>query len=478
MKTYLLFSLSLILIFIFSCQKDVLDTSSQRILKFSTDTLSFDTVFQTLGSATRSFKIYNPTDKSILISNSSLNRGANTTFRYNIDGLSGSNAKNITILPNDSAWVFVEVTVNPASNPLWIQDSLIIESNGAKQSIILHAIGQNAYFHKGEVITSSTLWKNDKPHVILAQNTSSGYVPGVIVSTGSILSIQEGAQLYFGSSAGILVQGSLRSVGTKTNKVQMRGVRLEKEYIHAAGQWLGILIERNSKNNLIEYTTIDETAFGIWLGFQNETDYTKLKDDMTRADLVIRNSSIKNGYYWTLRSINNKITAENSEFFTSTDFLIQLYLGGEYIFRNCTIFNNQSKDLKGNIALSNKLYDDQTSQTYKNKLTSALFQNCIIESTVEEAIALDIDLGVNSIADYKFENCLYKSKSNFSNTSFINCIRNVNPSFESTIVDKENLKLKSGSPCIDKGIANSLLIDFEGNPRTKGSAIDIGAFEF
>lgn len=446
-------------------------------MKFSTDTLTFDTVFQSLGSATRSFRIYNPTDKSLLISNAFLNRGVNSSFRFNLDGTPGSSAKDITILPRDSAWVFVEVTVNPATNSLWIQDSLVFEVNGSRQSIIVNALGQNAYFHKGEIISNNTLWKNDKPHVIMHSTTVSGIIPGVIVLPAATLSIQEGAKLHFSSSAGIVVQGSLRSQGTKSNKVVMRGLRLEKDYIHAAGQWLGLLIERNSINNLIEYTTIDESAFGLWVGFQDKTDYTKMTD-ASRAEVTIKNSSIKNGYYWTLRSLNNKVTAENCEFFTGTDYLIQLYLGGEYSFQNCTIYNSQSKDEKGVLALSNTLYDEATKQTYKNKLTSALFENCIFYSDVDESINLNIDKAINSDSDYSFDHCLYNSKSNLNNSSFRSCILNQNPSFESVEIDKENLMIKSNSPCLDKGASNGLIDDLRGESRPKGSGVDIGAYEF
>jgi hypothetical protein len=39
------------------------------------------------------------------------------------------------------------------------------------------------------------------------------------------------------------------------------------------------------------------------------------------------------------------------------------------------------------------------------------------------------------------------------------------------------LKLKATSPCVDKGISNSLSTDILGNPRPNGNGMDIGAFE-
>ena len=260
-------SVLILLSFIFSsCEKESLDTSTQFPLKFSTDTLTFDTVFQTLGSATRSLRIYNRSSSTLIINRAFLSRGSNSQFRFNIDGLSGIQAEKIRILPNDSLWVFSEVTVNPnPSNPILVQDSLILETNGSRQVIILRALGQNAYFHYGEVIQSNTNFLSDKPHVIIDKTTGSGTIPGLLVASGATLNIEAGTQLHFANSAGIIVQGSLKCNGTKEKPIKMRGLRLEKSYIKAAGQWLGLLFERNSKNNLIEYTTVDESAFGIWM---------------------------------------------------------------------------------------------------------------------------------------------------------------------------------------------------------------------
>jgi hypothetical protein len=90
---------------------------------------------------------------------------------------------------------------------------------------------------------------------------------------------------------------------------------------------------------------------------------------------------------------------------------------------------------------------------------------------------LDIDKTLNQEADYSFRNCNYNSKENLTSSSFTNCQLNQNPLFTSTSIDKENLKLKATSPCIDKGISNSLNTDILGNPRPNGNGLDIGAFE-
>ncbi len=58
---YLLFSLCLFGLFMLSCNKDdEIDNDPGIKLGFSQDTILFDTVFTTIGSATQTFKVYNP----------------------------------------------------------------------------------------------------------------------------------------------------------------------------------------------------------------------------------------------------------------------------------------------------------------------------------------------------------------------------------------------------------------------------------
>ena len=58
----------------FSCKKenDILNSSDNFSLIFSKDTLLFDTVFTTVGSATRSFKVYNNSNQDIILNSISL----------------------------------------------------------------------------------------------------------------------------------------------------------------------------------------------------------------------------------------------------------------------------------------------------------------------------------------------------------------------------------------------------------------------
>ena len=106
--------LAILLSFFFLfCQKERFTFSPEAALEFSTDTLRFDTVFTQLGSATRYFKVYNRHNKSIGIASISLENGSDSLFNLNSDGVSGNRQRDIEIAPNDSLYVFAEVTINP-----------------------------------------------------------------------------------------------------------------------------------------------------------------------------------------------------------------------------------------------------------------------------------------------------------------------------------------------------------------------------
>ena len=453
-----------------------MNTSSQNALKFSSDTLTFDTVFQSLGSATKAVKLYNPTDDIFIIDKVALGNPG-SKFRFNIDGYTSQNAQGITILPNDSLWVYIEVTIDP-SNPskdILVTDDLIVSYNGGTEVLVLEAFGQDVYLHNGEIINFNTTWFADKPHVIIEKEENGGILPGVYVAKNATLTISEGATLHFNSSAGLLVEGKLVSKGTKDNKILMRGIRLEESFIRAAGQWLGVLIFRESRGNEIEYTTIDESAFGVWLGYQLETDFGKMTN-ATRAEVTIKNTTIANAFYWATRSMNNDFYAENSEFYTCSDIMMQFFMGGNVSLINCTTLNIQSLESKPNMILSNEFYDQGTATTYNNDFEKILIQNTVFNSNTSESML--IELNNISEAVTAFENCLYNSNSNFTKNYFLDCIIESDPKFRSITIDAEDLSLNDDSPCIDKGANNTLTTDLLGNMRPSGNGIDIGAFEF
>ena len=124
----LLFSLLIFtLTFMSSCEEDTIHMSPEVTLRFSVDTLRFDTVFTELGSVTRFVKIYNDEEEAVILNNVEIENGSNSFFRMNVDGIEGNLVGNTRIEARDSVYVFIEATIDP-NNPLSISP-FVIEDN-------------------------------------------------------------------------------------------------------------------------------------------------------------------------------------------------------------------------------------------------------------------------------------------------------------------------------------------------------------
>ena len=72
---------------LFSCKKDISNEGSWQNLRFSNDTIIFDTTFQSIGTTTKTLKVYNRS-RGDIYTNISLEENTQGSFRINVDGLS------------------------------------------------------------------------------------------------------------------------------------------------------------------------------------------------------------------------------------------------------------------------------------------------------------------------------------------------------------------------------------------------------
>ena len=113
-----LFSVVFILFFWSSCNNDIEFEINDNDLLFSKDTVYLDTVFTNIGSSTYNLKVYNNSNKNILIPEIKLSNGNDSFFRLNVDGIynqnddQGKRFENIELLANDSLYIFIETTIN------------------------------------------------------------------------------------------------------------------------------------------------------------------------------------------------------------------------------------------------------------------------------------------------------------------------------------------------------------------------------
>jgi hypothetical protein len=473
---FLLLFFPLVVSLIYSCRDDSFDPDPNITLGFSADSLLFDTVFTTVGSSTRSFRVYNNHNKRIRISSIGLGRGNNSYFRVNVDGRSGSMLHDIEIGANDSIFVFVEVTVDPVNQnlPLVITDSLVFRLNNNVQDVKLVAWGQDAHFiHPNFVdpssglayhlITENTTWTSDLPYVVYGL---------AVVAPNLTLTIEEGSKVHMHNNASLvfLSGSSLKVNGTFELPVTFQGDRLESFFENQPGQWGRIWLTATSKDHDINYAIIKNGSVGLHVDSIGST---------TAPTLRIRNTIIKNMSLVGILAQGSNVVANNTVVANCGENTLYLALGGKYDFRHCTFanyynlpntplrqvpsvwFNNYYRDLDGNIQ--------------QRDFEEVFFGNSIIYGSLQEEFVFDLVPG--SDFNYTFDHCLIRTQRDTFNPSFINVIKNQNPQFNG--IPNQDYRLKQNSPAIGAGktiIAQSVPFDILGRNRVQRP--DLGAYQY
>ncbi len=464
-----------------SCRKDEVLTDSSARLEFSLDTVMFDTVFTSLGSTTRQLKIYNRNNRPLKISSVRLAGGAPSTFRLNLDGISGKSFSNVEIPGKDSLFMFIEVTVDPTSQltPFIFQDSVIFETNGNIQDVDLVAFGQNANFIIADQViragnsfikyalldtnlNATITWNNTLPYVIWG-----GYA--VVDSTQTLL-VQPGTKVYFANNSGIWVYryGTIKVQGTLNDPAIFQGIRRESYYQKIAGQWDRIWINEGSTGNEFNYAEIRNGFIGI----QAES----LLDTTPAKNLKINNTIIYNMSGFGIFSRYYNMQVNNSVIVRSGQYAVALTQGGGYEFRHSTIANYWNSGQRSTPSLYMNDYAlDQNENTYHYPLYKADFYNCILWGNNDEELEIDYEYGPQL---HNFRNLIIKTELDVSGPQFSNILKNVNPLFVS--FQDDDYQLTPVSPAIDEGDSQWLNNDTQNDIKgfSRGSSPDLGAYEF
>ena len=121
-----LITLSICLNFV-NCRKQNILTNSSAMLSFSEDTILFDTIFTTIGSTTKYYKIYNNNNGPINISSINLANGTNSQFRINVNGDAGVQFENIELETGDSMFIFKFYVINIKIGRLSLNKQFLIK---------------------------------------------------------------------------------------------------------------------------------------------------------------------------------------------------------------------------------------------------------------------------------------------------------------------------------------------------------------
>lgn len=463
-------------------------------LKFGNDTVSFDTIFTTVSSLTKTLMVYNDESKPIKIDRISLREGAASFFRLNIDGTTDLIAKDVEIGAKDSLYIFVKVELNPnnQSNPLLIEDEILFSFNGKTQSVVLQAYGQDAYYHKpthfllsrnssspsgydtiwyslvneggeqaGYVESGNEIrWKNDKPHVILGT---------CVVDSAFTLNLSAGTTIHLDKNSEFWVYtgGTLNATGDIAAPITFTSMRKDAQYANAAGQWGCMRFIAGCKNNVLENVVIKNNVIGILVD-------TCVSSSPT---LTMRNTIVENCSYVGLYSRGATLDAQNLIVQNCGNYAVALTIGGNYNFVHCTFANywQYSTRTKATLLL-NDYYLDVNDNIQYRPVEQASFHNCIIYGSLAEE-EVEFDLLEGGYSQKYFENCIVKTKKYASQTNvFANCLFS-DPKFRAA--SEGDVSVGEGSVAISAGNgAWSYIVPYDIYGNLRPDPPTIGAIEY
>jgi len=509
LKIYGVVALALFAISLASCRKDFNFKESSGNLEFSKDTVFLDTIFSNIGSSTYTLKVYNRENNDVIIPFIGLQNGEQSSYRLNVDGLSGKTFNDVPILAKDSMFIFIETTFDITEigqNEFLYTDAIQFENTGTTKTVELVTLVKDAIFLypqllengvtetlllgldqeqneiriEGFFLEGDTLnFNNQKPYVIY------GYAA---VPEGETLNIAAGTRVHFHKDSGILVSpgATIEINGTLSedqialeNEVIFEGDRLEPEFAETPGQWGTIWITQGSVNNQINHLTLKNATIGLLV----DGDETN-----TTPTLSIDNSQLYNSSTTNLWARTARITSTNTVYGGSGSSSLYCNLGGNYDFKHCTIANYWVNGFRNAPAVFiDNFISFSDGSSISADLERASFSNCIIDGN--RNIELLLSANETNTFQFNFLNCSVQFDDingdfvenplyNFNNDTFFeNISLNLDPQFEDA---RNNLfLLQMDSEVLDLGDLNTALTvpnDILGNLRT--SLPDLGAFEF
>ncbi|MCB0514885.1 MAG: hypothetical protein KDD49_02350 [Bacteroidetes bacterium] len=483
--SWFLWTVLLLVVGLSACKKDNFYDGSDAQVNLSTDTLTFDTVFTTLGSTLNGFLIHNPYKKPVQISNIQLAGGNSSSFRLNVDGVASNSVDAVEINAKDSLYVFVEVTIDPNEDqlPFVIEDSILITTNGNLQKVYLNAWGQNAHFLRDEEAffweTCDQILTDDLPWVVFG----ALYVP-----PDCTLEIQEGTDIYFhpkntqlATLAGIWVEGNLQINGKADSLVHLQGVRLEEYYDDLAAQWGAVHLLRGSTAN-INFAEIKNNVWGITVGKTLDTTCTVITTD-NMPQVTINNTLIKNCLLQGMEAILANVQMNNCLMYNAGENILRLQYGGNYDFNQCNFVNyGQLLNHRDPVLLATNFlvcYESGVETVFPAIIpTHTHFTNCILHGYLEDELTFaDEEITAGGVIDWKMTNCIVKTDLEQTDERFVNCI--FNPIATDTLfVDRSefDFHLHQLSPAVDAGVATEITTDLDNQVRN--SPPDIGCYEY
>ncbi len=440
---------------ILACQPEeqIFTSSPDATLRFSADSVLFDTVFTAVPTITKRLRVYN--DNSGAVSISSIYLGSSTSsFRIIVNGAEDDIFRDTRLLRGDSMLILIDALIDPGdeNNPFIIEDSISFETNGNIQQVHLAAWGQDAIYLEDSILACNATWTDERPYVIYNS---------VLVDSLCTLTVEAGTKIYSHKGSFIYVKGKLDVQGTPDNRVTFLNDRLDENFQNALGQWEGIYFLEGSKDNRIQYSDIRNSVYGIWLG---------TPDNDTIPDLILEGVKIENMSRSGIIAFTSDLKATNTLVNNCIDYSVANLAGGNYWYEHCTFANFSTTFFRENalFAISDNLVLSSSETLIDNVKLSLV--NSIIWGDRNDEIFISNDGGAEF--DATFANSILKTT--FDALDINENKLNTDPIFSNPF--GYDYHLDSLSPAINAGANLSIPIDLEGQLRD--SIPDLGSYEW
>lgn len=480
---FCIFAFLLLGLFITSCNdEDSFSTSRNNILTLPTDTVKLDTLFSNTASSTYGFWVHNNNSNGIRINSIRLERGNQTGFRINADGVyldnaNGSIAHDFEIRKNDSLRIFIELTSHTTGRlePQEITDNLVFAmESGIEQKINIKAWSWDADMVDSLIINSNTTLSPIRPYVVRK---------GIKVEENATLNILAGTKMFFHDKAGIDVYGTLNIEGASDNEVVLRGDRLDRmfdylPYDRVSGQWRGIHFFETSTDNRISFADIHSTKDAIVC---DSTEY-----DDTEIRLKIDNSSIHNCDGYGLIAYNSNIEITNTCISNTLGNCLAIY-GGK-----CNVvYTTLAQFYPFSGARGSALFFTNIRDGYPYPLNMLSLTNTIVTGyATDELQGKHDDSQEGLTVKYSFTNCILRTPAikeedeeyeHFTNVIFESTEDSIYGKLHFVNIDEDNLyydfRLAENSPAHNKALPIPYITyDRRGIIRSQETP-SIGAYE-
>ncbi|HVN57806.1 MAG TPA: hypothetical protein VMT63_05875 [Bacteroidales bacterium] len=453
--------LTFVAVFLVSCQKNNFMTINQ--LRFSADTIYFDTVFASAGSVTKQLRVKNIGNSPIKIDEAYLAGGTGSQFKINIDGEPVSLKRDISVAAGDSFYVFIEVSVDPSSSnsPVSISDSILFVSGQYTEKVLLQAWGQDINLISNSILDDQR-WSGQKPYLIYGT---------VFVDTLRTLVIDSGTRIYFHRNSELRVAGTLLAKGTLNHPILFAGDRLEKMYEDIPGQWLGIRFLNPSSGNRIEHMVIRGSVNGVTLG--------ELSNQFNQPDLYLYDTYIMHSTISCLSAVHGSVIAANCVFTHSGKYCISTISGGSYRFVHCSVFNLWEYGIR--LTPSVNISEKSGSKGFSSGPADIEMDNSVIYGDLPSELNL-VPAGSLYSGTFIFDHCLIRLDTAFSffwnRKAFPGSMINTDPRF--IAIFNYDFRPDTLSPLVGAGnpvFAVDYPLDIRGFIRTGIPNPDIGAYE-